>query len=122
MDLQKKVDAFFVAQYTGLKDEKGNHISAEKVAQWYITHINIPEVTVAGHFVKTGLLCAADDSGFNQGYEAVVIGHDILENGADPATYPPRAPKRGALMVNRQRAEMLGLTLTDSMGIEEYIE
>ncbi len=122
LELQNKVDAFFVAQYSGLKDEKGNYVPAEKVAEWYITHINIPEAAEQGQFVKQGMLCGANDSGYNQGFEAVVIAHDILANGANPATYPPRAPKHGALMVNTQRAKMLGLTLTKDMGIEEYID
>lgn len=122
LELQDKVDAFFLAQYSGLKDSAGKSVSAEKVTAWYIRNIKIPEAAVQGQFVKLGMLCSADDSGYNQGYEAVVIAHDILANGADPAVYPPRAPKRGPLMVNRQRAEMLGIELTEKMGIEEYIE
>ncbi len=122
LELQKKVDAFFVAQYSGLKDGAGNHVSAEQVADWYVTHINIPEAAVQGQFVKQGMLCSADDSGYNQGYEAVVIAHDILAKGAQPATYPARTPKRGALMVNRQRAKSLGIALTEEMGIERFVE
>jgi ABC-type uncharacterized transport system substrate-binding protein len=73
-------------------------------------------------FVEQGILCTADDSGYKQGFEAVVIAHDILRKGANPATYPPRAPKRGALIVNKQRAKMLGITLNANMGIEEIID
>ncbi len=122
LELQKKADSFFVAQYSGLKDAAGNYVPAEEVAKWYITHITIPEAVEFHQFIKQGMLCAADDSGYNQGYDAVVIAHDILAKGKNPATYPPRTPKRGALMVNRQRAKMLGITLTKDMGIEEYIE
>lgn len=122
LELQKKVDAFFLAQYSGLKDKTGDYVSAEDVANWYVTHINIPEAAVQGQFVKQGMLCSADDSGYNQGYEAAVIAHDILAKGAHPATYSPRTPKRGALMVNRQRAKSLGITLTEKMGIERYVE
>ncbi|MBU0730556.1 MAG: hypothetical protein KKE17_15320 [Proteobacteria bacterium] len=122
LDLQNKVDAFFLAQYTGLKDGSGNHVSAGEVTQWYLANIKIPEVAVQGQFVKQGMLCAADDGGYNQGYEAVVMAHDILAKGADPAMFPPRTPKRGALMINKQRAKALGITLTDKMGIEEFIE
>ena len=68
------------------------------------------------------MLCGADDSGYKQGFEAVSVAHDILSKGANPATYPVRAPKRGVLIVNRQRAAMLGITLTPAMGIEEYVE
>lgn len=122
LELEKKVDAIFLAQYSGLKDKTGDYVSAEDVANWYVTHINIPEAAVQGQFVKQGMLCSADDSGYNQGYEAAVIAHDILAKGAHPATYSPRTPKRGALMVNRQRAKSLGIALTEQMGIERYVD
>lgn len=121
LELQGKVDAFYVAQYSGLKDKAGHYVTTTEVARWYLTHIRIPETT-QGQFVKDGMLCAAYDAGYNQGFEAAAIAHDILSKGANPATYPPRVPGRGPLMVNRQRARMLGLTLTPAMGIEEYFE
>jgi ABC-type uncharacterized transport system substrate-binding protein len=121
LELQKKVDAFFVAQYSTLKDEKGNNVPNLDVARWYIENIKIPETTL-GFFVKHGLLCGADDSGYNQAFYAVAIAQDILTKGANPATYPTRAPKRGALMVNRERAKTLGITLGPDQGIEEYID
>ena len=122
LEIQKSVDAFFLAQYSGLKDEAGNYVPTEKLAEWYTTHIKIPEAAGFEFFIEEGMLCGADDSHYNQGYEAVVIAHDILANGADPAVYPPYAPKRGGLMVNKKRAEMLGIKLTEDMGIEEYLE
>jgi len=122
MELQGKVDAFFVAQYSGLKDHNDRIVSDEEAAAWYIANVKIPEATGFRHRVINGMLCAADDSGYNQGREAVVIANDILAKGAKPATYPPRVPKRGPLLVNTQRARMLGITLTEKMGIEEYIE
>jgi putative ABC transport system substrate-binding protein len=120
LDLQKKVGAFFVAQFSTLKDGNGNTVSNLDVARWYTENIRVPEATL-GFFVKDGLLCAADDSGYNQAFEAAMIGRDILEKGANPATYPARAPKRGALMVNVRRAGALGIVLTKQMGIEEYV-
>jgi len=111
-----------VAQYAGLKDTQGNAVPDIAVATWYVRNIKIPEAAGFKHRVVQGMLCAADDSGFNQGHEAAVIANDILMKGADPANYPPRAPKRGPLMVNRQRAKLLGITLTDAMGVEEYID
>ncbi len=122
LELQNKVDAFFIAQYNALKDESGKHVPNTKVAKWYLNNVRVPEAAIAGQFVKQGMLCTADDSGYNQGFEAVVIAHDILANGANPANYPPVAPKRGALTINRQRAKMLGIILTKDMGIEKYIE
>ncbi len=120
LDLQSRVDAFYVVHYVGLKDKAGKPVPSTEVAQWYTTHIRIPETT-RGHYVKEGMLCAADDSGYKQAYEAVVVAHDILARGANPATYPTRTPTRGALMVNRDRARTLGITLKEEMGIEEYI-
>ncbi len=121
LELQKKVDAFFVANYSGLKDKKGNYVPIKETAEWFVTHINKPEATV-GTLARQGLLCAAVDAGYNQGYEAVVMAHNILANGAAPATYPARTPKRGPLVVNKRRAEILGIELTNDMGIEEYID
>jgi putative ABC transport system substrate-binding protein len=122
LELQSKVDAFFIAQYSSLRDKSGNYVSAYEIANWYMTHIKIPETAEQGQFVRQGMLCGADDSGYNQGFAAVGVAHDILSKGANPATYATRAPKRGALIVNRQRATMLGIILTKDMGIEEYVE
>ena len=121
LEFQKKVDALYVIHFTGLKDEQGKYVSSRDVARWYTANITIPETT-RGHYVKIGLLCAADDSMYKQAYEGVGIAHDILAKGANPAVYPTRTPERGALMVNRGRAKALGIELTEKMGIEEYID
>ncbi|MFH1488940.1 MAG: ABC transporter substrate binding protein [Pseudomonadota bacterium] len=121
LELQERVDAFYVAQFSGLEGKNGRPVPDHDIVPWYLKNIRIPEATT-GHRVKQGMLCGAVDSGYNQGFEAVSIAHDILAHGAKPGTYPPRAPKRGPLRVNRQRAEMLGITLTENMGIEEVID
>ncbi len=121
LKLQKEVDAFFIVHFYGLKDKNGKTVPGDEVIRWYLSHIKIPEVSTS-QAVKMGLLCTVNDSGYNQGFEAVTIAHDILANGAVPATYPPIAPMQGASTVNMKRAEMLGIKLTDNMGIEEYRE
>ncbi len=121
-ELQKKVDAFYVAQYSGLKDASGNPVPDLQTAAWYVANIAVPEFAGFRFRVEEGMLCAADDSGYNQAFEAVNIARDILVKGADPATYPVRAPKRGALLVNRERARILGIELTNVTGIEEFVE
>jgi ABC-type uncharacterized transport system substrate-binding protein len=121
-ELQTRVDAFLIAQYSGLKDAAGKYVPPEEVAKWYADHISIPEAADIRSFVEQGMLCGADDSGYNQAFEAVEIAHDILSKGAHPATYPTHAPKRGALMVNTKRAKALGITLMPNMGIEEFID
>ena len=121
LELQKKTDSFFVAEYSSLKDEKGNPVPNEEAVRWYLEHITVPEATL-GFMVRQGLLCGADDSGYKQSYEAVSIAHDILANGASPSIYPARTPERGALRVNRERAAMLGIVLPKDKRIEEYID
>ncbi len=111
LELQDQVDAFFIAQASGLKDATGKAISMKEVAKWYTTNIHIPETTLYS-LVKQGLLCTTSDSGYNQGYEAGIVAHDILANGANPSTYPARTPKRGPFMVNTQRAKSLGIKIS----------
>ncbi|MHB9154201.1 MAG: ABC transporter substrate-binding protein [Endomicrobiales bacterium] len=122
LELQGKVDAFFVAQYGSLRDNSGNYVLPEDAARWFAENVTVPEAVEFRSFVEQGFLCGSDDSGFKQGYEAAGIAHDILEKRMNPATYPPRAPARGALTVNRQRAQRLGLTPTREMGVEEFLD
>ena len=74
-------------------------------------------------FVREGMLLTANDSGYNQGYHAFEMVYDILEQGLNPSRIRTKTPPRGPLMVNRQRANMLGIVLDDKMHIiEEVIE
>ena len=51
------------------------------------------------------------------------MAYDILEQGLNPSHMRTIAPPRGTLMVNRKRAEMLGISLEDKMDIiEEIVE
>jgi ABC-type uncharacterized transport system substrate-binding protein len=122
LELQGKVDAFLLVHYSGLKDLNGNVVPPEEVARWYISNVKIPEAVGFRHFVSHGMLCGVDDSGYNQGFQAVVIAHDILEKGAKPATYPPVTPGHGAAIVNVQRARMLGIDIPGNVRIDERIE
>jgi putative ABC transport system substrate-binding protein len=121
LELQKKVDAFYVVSLGGFKRANGDPVPIREAAAWYASTISIPEAT-RGHYVREGLLCAADDSGYKQSSEAVSMAHDILEKGMRPATFAARTPSRGNLMVNRARAAKLGITVTEAMGIEELID
>ncbi|MBU0482184.1 MAG: hypothetical protein KKG47_13900 [Proteobacteria bacterium] len=120
-ELQEKVDAFFIAS-SNLKNDDGSFVTNEDVAAWYTANINRPAASGFRYRVEHGWLCAVDDSGYNQGYEAGLMGHEILAHHVDPSTFPPRVPPRGPQMVNKTRAKKLGIPLTDKMGIEEYIE
>lgn len=120
--LQDKVDAFFVLNHNTLKDEQGNPVDQLEAGAWYLRNIKKPDCGHEKQFVQEGLLLVVDDSGFKQGYEAVKMAHLILHEKKKPANIPVIAPERGAIMVNRQRAEMLGIDLADKGFIEEYVD
>ena len=122
IELQKKVDAFFIVNHNTIKDASGNPVDQLEIGAWYLRNIKKPECGPEKQFVIEGMLCSADDSGFKQGYTAAKLMYEVLEKGKDPATLPFRAPERGVLVVSRQRAQMLGIKLTEKMGIEEYID
>jgi len=122
LDLKDKVDAFFMLNHNSIKDHTGNPVDQLEIGAWYLRNIKIPECAHEKQFAIEGMLCVCDDSGYNQAYEAVKIAHRILKNGKNPSGIPVKTPQRGHFIVNRERAEMLGITVTAEMGVEEYIE
>lgn len=123
LELAEKVDAFFVLNHDTMRDDQNNHVDMLTVGKWYLEHIRKPEASHEGQFVREGMLLAANASGYNQAYRAFEMAYDILEQGLNPGRMRTIAPPRGALMVNRQRALMLGLALDDKMAlIEEIID
>lgn len=124
LELQKKVDAFFILNHNTLKDANGKPVDQLEIGAWYLRHIKKPDVGHEKQFVVEGVLCAVDDSGFKQGYEAVKVAHGILKKGENPAVIPVYAPDRGPFVVNLERAEMLGILqlVAASPLIEERVE
>ncbi len=122
IDLQEKVDAFFLPHYAGMTDQNGDYVPNDVVVNWYLQNIKIPEAVLQREHVNLGLLCGADDSGYNQGYTAAVMANEILLHQVSPAELAPRTTNRGALTVNRTRAKSLGIVLDGTMGIEEYVD
>ncbi|MFH1398168.1 MAG: ABC transporter substrate binding protein [Candidatus Omnitrophota bacterium] len=120
--LQNKIDAFFISNHNTLKDEQGNPVDQLKAGAWYLRNIMKPDCGHEKQFVQEGILLVVDDSGFKQGYEAVRMAYMILHEKKDPASIPVIAPTRGAVMVNRERALMLGIDLSGKDFIEEYTD
>lgn len=121
--LADQVDAFFVLNHDTMRDENGQHVDMLIVGRWYLENINLPAASHEGQFVREGMLATANDSGFNQSYRAFEMAHDILANGMDPGQIRSEPPKRGPFMVNRIRAEMLGISLDDKLNlIDEMVE
>ena len=122
MQLQGKVDAFFVVNHGSLKDDKDVPVDSLQAGAWYLVNIKKPEASPEKQFVQEGMLLSVDDSGYKQAYEAGRMADMILHQKKNPADIPLIAPSRGAIMVNRQRAAMLGVDLSNKGFIEEYIE
>lgn len=121
LELSQQVDAFFVLNHDTLKDDQGNPVDMLVVGKWYLEHIKKPETSHEDQFVREGMLCTANDSGYNQGYEAFLMVIDILEKEVKPSQMRPRTPLRGPLMINRQRANRLGISLDDKKDVVEEI-
>jgi ABC-type uncharacterized transport system substrate-binding protein len=122
LKLREEADAFFVLNHNTLKDEQGNHIDQLEIGAWYLSNIKKPDCSHEKQFAQEGILLVVDDSGFKQGYEAVKTAYLILEQGEDPGQIPVRAPERGPVIVNRQRAKMLGIDLSNKGFVEEFID
>lgn len=120
--LQKEVDAFFVLNHNTIKDDLGNPVAQLKLGAWYLRNIKKPDCRHEKQFAKEGILLVVDDSGFKQGYEAVKTAYQILEKGKNTDNTPVRAPERGPVIVNRQRANMLGVDISGKAFIEEFID
>ena len=120
--LAKTSDAFFVLNHNTLQDESGKTVDPLALGAWYLRNIKKPDCGHERQFAVEGMLATADDSGFNQAYEAVGLAHQILAKGAEPGELAVRAPKRGPLILNRARARMLGIEVSEEMGVEEFID
>ena len=123
LDLAKKVDAFFVLNHDTLKERKDNYVDMLTVGKWYLQNIKKPEASPEDQFVKEGMLLTANDSGYNQSFLAFEMAYDILEQGLSPARMRTRTPARGPFMVNKKRAEILGISLQGKTHlIEQLVE
>jgi len=120
--VQKKVDAFFMLNHNTIKDEHGNPVEQLKIGAWYLRNIKKPDCAHEKQFATEGVLLVVDDSGFKQGYEALKIAYQILEKGKNPANIAVHPPDRGPVIVNRQRAHMLGIDISGKAFIEEFVD
>ncbi len=109
LELQGRVDAFFVLNHNTLRTAEGKPVEQLEVGRWYLNHIKKPDIAHERHFVKEGILSAVEDSGYKQGYEAMRVADRILRNGEKPADISVYAPEQGPFIVNSERARGLGI-------------
>src|ERR1043166_8296812 len=122
LELSKKVDAFFMLNHDTMKDARGNYVDMLVVGRWYLENIKKPEASPEDQFVLEGMLLSANDYGYNQSYMAFAMAYDILEQGLNPGRMRPRTPPRGPLMVNKKRAEMLGINLGEMRSAVQLVD
>ena len=123
LELIPKVDAFFILNHDTFMDDQGNHVDMLDVGKWYLENVKKPEVAPEPQFIREGMLATASDSGYNQSYKAFEMAYDILEQGLNPSRMRTVIPPKGPLMVNRIRANTLGISLEDKMDtIDEIVE
>jgi ABC-type uncharacterized transport system substrate-binding protein len=122
LKLGKEADSFFILNHNTLKDDKGKPVDQMQVGRWYLENIKKPDCAHEKQFAKEGILLVVDDSGYKQAFEAMHIGLSILKDGRNPADIPVQAPARGPIIINRQRAKMLGINTNQYDFIEEYID
>jgi ABC-type uncharacterized transport system substrate-binding protein len=123
LELARDADAIFVLNHNTLRDAEGMPVSQLEAGAWYLSNVRKPDIGHERQFVVEGVLCAVDDSGYRQGYEAVRIARRILELGEHPSTIPVYAPPRGNFVVNLARARMLGLSklVSDNPLVEQRV-
>jgi len=116
-------DAFFILNHNTLKDSEGKPVDNMKIGAWYLRNIKKPEISYEQHFIVEGMFAAVSDSGVKQGYGATKIASRILK-GENPGSIPVTAPKRGDYVVNRERANMLGVyeSIKTNTLIEAWVE
>ena len=123
LELAERVDAFFVLNHDTMKDDDNNHVDMLTVGRWYLENVHKPEASHEDQFVREGMLLTANDSGYNQSYEAFEMAYDILEQGLNPGRMRTITPQRGPFMVNRRRAQVLGISLDKNLHIiDEIVE
>lgn len=120
--LSGQVDAFFVLNHNTIQDDQGKIVDPMELGAWYLRNVNKPDCGQERQFAVEGLLLTVDDSGYKQAFEAMKDAQEILVNGADPATIPARAPERGPIIVNLERARMLGVDVRGTTFVEEFID
>lgn len=123
LELEKKVDAFFILNHNTLRDANNTPVAQLEIGAWYLRNINKPDISHERQFVVEGMLCAVDDSGYKQGFEAIRIAYRILTGKEKPAEIAVYTPDPGRFVVNLERAKMLGFLerITSNPLVEEQV-
>lgn len=115
---QETTDAIGIITYHTIIDTTtGQSMDPDVVLDWIISNSNIPEFSSFDFAVKQGALCGVYISGNIHGKVAAETVIEIL-NGKSPGDIPVKQPKEGIKLLNKKRAEQLGLNIPENPDCE----
>ena len=107
--VSRDADAILVINHNTLKDKSGKAVDQMQAGSWYLQHVKKPDFSSEKQFVQEGVLLVAEDSGVKQGSEMVRFMARVLRRGEKPADIAPVHPTSGPIIINNERAQMLGI-------------
>ncbi len=109
---QPRVDALAMGVYNTLLDERtGRVVTPDAVMAWTNEVNRKPTLGFVDFAQDHGLLCGVLESGHEQGYLAGSMARTILDTGATAGSLPVRVNVRGAVLINMNTAERLGIRI-----------
>ena len=98
---KNNMDFIIVGLYQAMRDNKGNHVSAQQVIEWTNKHSAVPvfgfwEFSIGKNKAIGGLVI----EGYQQGYTAALIINRIL-SGEDVASIRPQVAKKGRYVFSK---------------------
>lgn len=108
---QNKSDAILIISYNSVKDKKSGGIaSSEEVIKWASSISKIPIFGLSADIVDKGGLMGVTTSGIEHGREAALIALGLL-HGKSISDFPVKAAKGTLVLINKNTAERLGITI-----------
>lgn len=112
---ESDIDFIVVGLYQGIRDENGNHVSAERVIQWTSTHSDVPifgfwDFSIGINKAIGGLVI----KGYEQGYTAAKIIKRIVA-GESVTAIRPEVAKKGSYIFSREEVKKHNLIIPTNM-------
>lgn len=114
---RNKSDAVMIISYDSIIDkDNGIVVSPGEVMKWSSSVCKIPTFGLSADIVDKGGLLGVTTSGIEHGREAALIALGLL-NGKSISDFPVKAAKGALVLINKNTAEALGITIN-----KEFIE
>lgn len=114
-ELKNQIDALGIYMYFTLKEEGSEkNIPSDEVLQWTLDNTSLPTFSFEEFSVRNGVLCGETQSGYEQGKEAALMAVEILA-GTSPDEVSLRIPKMGTMLINKNTADRLKISISDEL-------